>query len=130
VTAGIARLLGAGRVVVFGTAGKMFAPLRSFGYRRPLEYEFSESGSLAEALRREISTGRQQLVWEAASDERFKLMAMGTVFYIPLVSGRELAGFFAFSVSPVRLYSGCGEEAAWPAGTADGRSDDKPGGGK
>jgi hypothetical protein len=105
VTAGIAGALATGRVVVFGKTQGVFSPLRSFGYMRPVEFQFAESGSLAEALRREVATGRQQLGWAAAQDEQLKLQAMQVVYHAPLAVGGELTGFFSLGFSPGRRYS-------------------------
>lgn len=105
VTAGIARAMAIGRVVVFGKTGDMFSPLRSFGYMRPVEYDFAESGSLAEALRREVTTGKQQLGWAASTDEQLKLQAMQAGFYTPLAADGELTGFFALGHGAERRYS-------------------------
>jgi hypothetical protein len=105
ITAGIAGVLSTGHVVVFGKARGVFSPLRSFGYGRPVEFEFADSGSLAEALRREVATGRQQLGWGAAPDEQLKLQAMQLVYHAPLAVGAELTGFFSLGFSPGRRYS-------------------------
>jgi hypothetical protein len=105
VAAGIARALALGRVVVFGKTGDIYSLLRSFGYMRPVEYDFAESGSLAEALRKEVATGRQRLEWAATTDEQLKLQAMHVAFYTPLAAAGQLTGFFALENSPRRRYS-------------------------
>jgi hypothetical protein len=105
VAAGIARAVATGRVVVFGQADGMLSPLRSFGYPGPLEYLFMESGSLADALQREVSTGQYGLDWTVTSDEQLKLCAMHIGLHTPLSSGGALIGFFALGDSPGRHYS-------------------------
>jgi hypothetical protein len=106
VAAGIARVLASGRVVVFGKSEGKFAPLASFGYMRPVEYDFRESGSLAQALRKEISTGRQDFDWTAATDEELKLRAMKGRLYVPFALAGELGGFFVLAERVPREPSG------------------------
>jgi hypothetical protein len=105
VVAGIARVLEVGRVVVFWRSEEKFVALRSYGYAHLPEYEFSLSGSLADALRVEIRSGKQRFDWRASPDEELKLHAMHLSFYIPLESDGELHGFLAFETIPGKPHS-------------------------